>query len=284
MRRTCSGMSKWVPCSSADRPVGQRLHPVPERLLALDACGPGRRRARPPPRRRVAPGDDLVGDGAHLGLEPGQLLEAPGVRLVQVDRGAEEVPRGELVALPARRPASPGRAGPAPRAGTGRTRRSPRSPPRRPARRSARERAAPASSRSTSPGKKSSPSGSTQMSHCLATSSICACALTWPCAAASQQGASCSCSSAAATAASRAAMLAPPPRPRSASGRRPIGRSCSALVMTLTSLVDLAGVVPLQGQAEPLLHGLLGDPLRSSSGSITSSSARVRRSRSASAA
>ena len=48
-----------------------------------------------------AAGHDLVGDRAHLGLEPGQLVEAPGVRLVQVDRGAEEVARRQLVALAA---------------------------------------------------------------------------------------------------------------------------------------------------------------------------------------
>ncbi len=49
----------------------------------------------------VPPGDDLVGHRAHLGFEPGQFLEAPGVRLVQVDLGAQEVLGGERVPVPA---------------------------------------------------------------------------------------------------------------------------------------------------------------------------------------
>ena len=45
-------------------------------------------------------GHDLVGDGPHLGLDPGQFGEAPGVRLLQVHRGTEEVTGREPVPVP----------------------------------------------------------------------------------------------------------------------------------------------------------------------------------------
>src|SRR5262249_50308367 len=62
-------------------PVGELLHPVPERLLALDPAG----RVGLERRDRVMPrstGDDLVADSGHLGLDAGQLGEAPMVGLV----------------------------------------------------------------------------------------------------------------------------------------------------------------------------------------------------------
>jgi hypothetical protein len=82
-----------------DGPVGQRLHPVAEGLLALDEPAgvlvehPGRLRDR-------ATGHEAVGDVQHLRLDAVELLPAPGVGLLEVDPGAHEVPRGQLVAVP----------------------------------------------------------------------------------------------------------------------------------------------------------------------------------------
>ena len=72
-----------------------------------------------------AAGDDPVGDPGHLVLDAAQLLPAPGVGLLEVDGGAEEVARAERVAL-----AADGVLVPAPR-GAARRRASGRTPRRR---------------------------------------------------------------------------------------------------------------------------------------------------------
>ena len=108
--------------------VGELLHPVAERLLARDgAVGVGVERGDGVVDG--AAGDDLVGDGSHLVLDPVQLVEAPGVRLVEVDLGAEEVPRLRDVRRAADAVRGHVRAGRAPRRGSARTRRTP-PPPR----------------------------------------------------------------------------------------------------------------------------------------------------------
>ena len=131
-----------------------------------------------------AAGHDLVGDRAHLVLEALELLEAPGVGLVQVDLGAEEVARAEGVPLAADGVLVAAARARARRRGTGRTSaigvagragrcrsRSPRSAvdvgPRRPGRgRSCRR----------------PPVG--PAAHCSATASSCRLAATWPASAA----------------------------------------------------------------------------------------------------
>ncbi len=81
-----------------DRTVGQLLHPVAEGLLALDPAG-GVGVERGDRLVNGSPGHDLVGDRSHIGLDPRELLETPRIGLLQVDRGPEEVPRLELIAL-----------------------------------------------------------------------------------------------------------------------------------------------------------------------------------------
>ena len=80
---------------------------------------------------------DLRGDGLLLGDDPRELLEPPLVRLVQVDRGAEELPRPQRVPLADRRRPTTGPAGRARRAGSRRASRTRagRRPRRAPARR-----------------------------------------------------------------------------------------------------------------------------------------------------
>ena len=238
IRRTCSGMSKWVPCSSAIALSASAC--IQSRNASLPWMLPGRvgvERGRPR-RRRCAPGRRSAAATARISLSAGPAPRSPR----RTSRRGRPWRRGST-ARPARsargrRPASPGRAGPARRAGTRRTRRSPRSP--RPRRVAARRASAPsASSRSARPWKKLSPAGSVQMSHCLATSTICG-----PGADVAGVG---RLAAASACTARRARgncgepggdVGRPPPRPRWASGRRPCARSCSALAMTLISLVD----------------------------------------------
>ena len=90
MVRTGSGMSKWRAGEVGDHLVGLALHPLPQRVGAVQlVC-----------RVAVEVVDGLldasarhdpVGGGAHLGGDPGELLLPPGVGLLEVDRGAEEV-------------------------------------------------------------------------------------------------------------------------------------------------------------------------------------------------
>ena len=74
-----------------------------------------------------AAGHVAVGDGEHLGLDAVQLLPAPGVGLLEVDRRAEEVAAGELVALAADGVGVQAHAARARSRGTGRRRRPRRS-------------------------------------------------------------------------------------------------------------------------------------------------------------
>ena len=82
-----------------DRAVGEVLHPVAERLAAVDHAGRvgvevGDRRVD------VGAGEDPLGGGVHQVGQPLQLGPAPGVGLVEVDLGAEEVAARERVDLP----------------------------------------------------------------------------------------------------------------------------------------------------------------------------------------
>ena len=83
-----------------DHLVGLALHPLPQRVGAVELVG------------RVAvevvdrlgdagTGHDPVGGGTHLGRDPRELLLPPGVRLLEVHRGAQEAPGGEGVAVAA---------------------------------------------------------------------------------------------------------------------------------------------------------------------------------------
>ncbi len=242
-----------------DRLVGQRLHPVPERLLALD--GPG--------RVGVRAGHRLVDGGAGPAMRPPPPASPPPGGPAprsprRTSRPGRPWRRGSTArrarSAPGRRPACPARAGPARYAGTGRTRRSPRSPPPHPGaapRRACRS----APSRSTSPWKKLSPVGSTQMSHCLATSTSCTFELTC-------------------TGGERLTQRGLVALQRGAEAVEPGGdvglvvagrgghqvEHHADLVQPAGDHADLAGhlagVVPGEVQAEPFLHGLLGGPFR----------------------
>ena len=74
----------------------------------------------------VPPGTIGCCDGDHLVREPLQLLPAPGVGLLEVDRGAEEVAGREGVVLAADASRSVATARPARSRGSGRNRRTPR--------------------------------------------------------------------------------------------------------------------------------------------------------------
>ena len=81
-----------------DRAVGEVLHPRPERLAAVDLAGlvgleVVDRLARGGSR------EDPVGRHRHVVGEPLELLPAPGVGLLEVDGGAEEVARLERVVV-----------------------------------------------------------------------------------------------------------------------------------------------------------------------------------------
>ena len=102
--------------------------------------------------------------------------EAPGVGLVEVDGGAEEVARGELVALASDRLLVPAERGELvaqePAEVGGRLRWPPAAPRSSSSREVGREIAAGLDTRWTSPGQKSSRSAAIQTSHCLATCRI----------------------------------------------------------------------------------------------------------------
>ena len=81
-----------------DRLVGSGLHPLLEGRLPLQlVCGVGFERGDGLLDGR--PGLIRSKDLAHLLVEPGALLEAPSVRLLEVDHGADEVPRHQSVPL-----------------------------------------------------------------------------------------------------------------------------------------------------------------------------------------
>ena len=98
MVRTGSGMSKCVPAVSRDDLVRPFLHPGAQRLGAVElVCRvvvqvlhglPHAGTGQDPPRRRL-----------HVAGDPGELLLAPGVGLLEVDGRAEEPPGCQLVAL-----------------------------------------------------------------------------------------------------------------------------------------------------------------------------------------
>ena len=119
IRRTCSGMSKWVPCSSAIAWSASACIQSRNASLPCDACGPGRRRAPRPPRRRVAPGPTILPATARISVSSRASSSKPQAYVSsQVDRGAEEVLRGQLVALAAGGLLLPAERGQLARAGT----------------------------------------------------------------------------------------------------------------------------------------------------------------------
>ena len=91
-------MSKWTSASCGDRLVGLGLHPLLESRLALQlVCGVGLERGDGllDGRARLDP----LGHLPHLLVQPGALLDAPAVGLLEVDRGADEVARHQAVPL-----------------------------------------------------------------------------------------------------------------------------------------------------------------------------------------
>ena len=76
------------------------LHPRPQLVGAVQLVG----RVGVEHLDRLRDGGaglDLLGHGLHLGGDPGQLVLPPGVGLLEVDGGAEEGTRDQLVALAA---------------------------------------------------------------------------------------------------------------------------------------------------------------------------------------
>ena len=238
-----------------DRLVGQRLHPVAEGLLAGDAGGPGRRRARRPPRRSLAPAPAISRGRPRASRPPAGA--APRSPRRRSRRRSTLAPRKYWEASSYRsRPAacfSRPQRGQLGRAGTRRTRRSPRWPRRRPAR--ARRASAPSAldpvgqaveevvPRRVGPDRRTAwrprPSAAR--------------ALTWPASAASRS-VRLYCSRACGKAVSRAAMLADR---LLALGRHQVEGHAAMLVQRAGDHVDLAGrrrrrrSGPARGRAAP---------------------------------
>ena len=99
MRRIGAGMSKWTSAIAVIVRSARLLHPLAERLAALDHAG---RIGVEVGDRGVdaGAGEDPLGGGVHQVGQPLQLGPAPGVGLVEVDLRAEEVAARERVDLP----------------------------------------------------------------------------------------------------------------------------------------------------------------------------------------
>ena len=102
MRRTGSGMSKWTPASSSTvRSASSCIQSRNASLPSMNRAGSSSSSCAA--SAMVPPGTNPSAIVLHLVLDAPQLLPAPGVGLLEVHPGAEEVAGGQLVVLAAHR-------------------------------------------------------------------------------------------------------------------------------------------------------------------------------------